>query len=243
MTVQEVFELIPFRLVASAGIAATLAGILLHYLVFGPHRLSKEDAGAKKLVRRMSIWERLIHAIALMSFCTLGVTGMVAVIGYGSRVSGWLWFLHALAAPVFCASLVGVVVMWARDGCFAAYDAKWMLYMGGYVGIGKHKRLPAGRFNAGQKAYLWIIAALGLAIVLSGLARLFPALGEPWNTYAYFTHQYSTLLGIMAVIGHAYLGSLANPETLSVALTGRVSPAWAARHHPVWWEEVNKGQG
>ena len=116
-----------------------------------------------------------------------------------------------------------------------------MLYIGGYLGFGSNKDLEAGRFNAGQKAYLWIMAGLGLAVILSGLGRMAPVLGPAGQEWLYQIHRYSTLLAIMAVIGHAYLGTFANPGTFRVAVTGRVTQQWAERHHPVWWEELNRG--
>ncbi|HOZ45622.1 MAG TPA: cytochrome b/b6 domain-containing protein [Candidatus Hydrogenedentes bacterium] len=237
----ELLEKIPFRLVASVGIAGTCAAIMFHYVVFGPHRLAPDEAKARKSFRRLGFGERLIHACALLSCVTLAVTGLIAAIGFGSRIHGWLWIIHAFAAPVFCFALLAVVAMWARDGRFAGYDWKWMLYMGGYVGIGKHKALPAGRFNAGQKMYFWMIAGLGLLVVFSGIGRMFPVFSDEIQQYLYYLHRYATLLATMVVIGHAYLGTLANPGTFQAALTGRVSEPWARRHHPVWWEEcVNK---
>lgn len=230
----------PFQYIAAAGLLATVGAIGFHYVVFGAHRLGGPKM--KTDFRRFSIWERLIHAAVLVSFVTLGVTGMTAAIGYGSRITGWLWIIHAFAAPVFLVALTGVVAMWARDGRFAAYDFKWMLFVGGYLGIGKNKGLKAGRFNAGQKAYLWIVAVLGVAVILSGIGRMFPILTQVEQGWLYQIHRYATLLASMAVIGHAYLGTLANPGTIQVTVTGRVTEEWAKHHHPVWWEEVNKGQ-
>lgn len=226
-----------FQLIAAAGMLATVAGVLGHYVVFGPHRIGPEPV--RKPVRRFSLVERFLHDITLLSFVTLGVTGMIAAVGQGARISGWLWVTHAIAAPVFIAALLLIVAMWAKDGRFASYDFKWFLFMGGYLGIGRNKHLQAGRFNAGQKMYLWMVAALGLIVILSGLARMFPVLGDPGDLYVYYVHRYSTLLIIMAVIGHAYLGTLANPGTFWTLITGKVTENWAKHHHPVWWEEMN----
>ncbi len=235
------FEAISFQLIALVGIVGTVGIIALHYIIFGPHRLDVDKAQAKRAdVRRFSIIERLIHITNLLSFITLGVTGMIAAIGYGSRLTGWLWVIHAFAAPVFALGLTCIIVMWARDACFATYDREWMKYVGGYLGFGKNRRLPADRFNAGQKALLWIIAALGLAALLSGIGRMFPVFGPVGHELLYQVHRYSALLLIMAVLGHAYLGTFANPGTVRAMILGRVSPAWAEHHHSVWWESLNK---
>lgn len=230
----------PFQYIAGAGLLVTVAASAFHLVVFGPHRVHGPQT--KSDFRRFSIVERLIHGAVLLSFVTLGVTGMIAAVGYGTRITGWLWIVHAFAAPVFLAGLACIVAMWARDGRFAIYDLKWLLYGGGYLGFAKNKGLKAGRFNAGQKIYLWMIAVVGLAIILSGIGRMFPVLTQTEQEWLYQIHRYATLLACMMVIGHAYLGTLANPGTVLVTLTGRVTEEWAKFHHNTWWEEVNKGR-
>ncbi|MDQ1257728.1 MAG: formate dehydrogenase subunit gamma [Candidatus Hydrogenedentes bacterium] len=231
----ELLERIPsFQILAAAGLAAALAALFFHYVVFGPHRVESDQK--KRDVARFSGWERLIHATTLLSFVTLGVTGMIAAIGYGTRLTGWLWIVHSFAAPVFTLGVTLIVVMWARDGRFASYDLEWFRYMGGYAGIGKHKHLPAGRFNAGQKVFLWVIALLVLVVLFSGIGRMYPVFGPLGQEILYQVHRYSTLIMMIAVMSHVYLGSFANPGTLGVVVWGRVTPDWAKKHHPVWWE-------
>jgi len=234
-----VIEQVTFRWVALAGVVGVVVAVAVHYLVFGPHRVA--NGRAKADVRRFSIVERVIHGVTLLSFVTLGVTGLIAAIGHGARLTGWPWVVHAYAAPVFAVGLTCEVVMWAKDACLAAYDWRWLAYCGGYLGFGKDKGLVAGRFNAGQKVLLWLVAALGLAALASGLERMFPVAGPAAHDVVYQVHRYSTLGLMMAIIAHAYLGTLANPGTIGVVIRGRVSAEWARAHHAVWWDSMNKG--
>jgi formate dehydrogenase subunit gamma len=236
-------DALPFRLLALAGIVGTASAILFHYVVFGPHRIHADAHTRQARVRRFSVLERLVHAATLLSFVTLGVTGMAAAVVYGSRITGWLWVVHAFAAPVFALGVTCVIAAWATDARFSTHDWQWAKYCGGYLGFGKEKQLPAGRFNAGQKAFLWFTAVFVLAALLSGLGRMFPVLGPFGNDVLYQVHRYSTLALVMAVMVHAYLGTFANPGTIRAAILGDVSEAWAERHHPVWWADLNKGRG
>jgi formate dehydrogenase subunit gamma len=59
--------------------------------------------------------------------------------------------------------------------------------------------------------------------------------------FFYQAHRYSALLFVMGGIVHLYLGTICNPGTFGAMLTGKVTPEWAAGHHPLWWEKVRVG--
>lgn len=238
MDVLALLQQVPFRLVCIVGLVGTVAAIGFHYLIFGPHRLAPGEVRAPKDVRRFSPWERLIHFVTVASFVTLGVTGLWPVLTEGSRLTGWLWLVHGFVAPLFALGVTLIVAMWAKDGCFAWHDIEWGRYMGGYVGFGKDKHLPAGRFNAGQKALFWFVAFFGLMAMMSGAGRMTPFFDGRGQEWLYQLHRYSTLALVLGIISHAYLGTLANPGTIQVVITGRVSEPWAKHHHPVWWHDI-----
>jgi len=219
-----------FRVISLVGITGALAAIIAHYLLFGPRHpeLSRE----KRDIPRFSFFERLIHALTILSFSTLAVTGFIAVILYGKPLSGWLRVIHIFAAPVFSVGLAVIVLRWADDCRFEIYDKKWAKKFGGY--LGGNGDIPAGRFNCGQKAFFWFIATFGLLSILSGLGRAFPIFGIDIQKIFYQVHRYSSLFLVMFVIVHIYLGTLANPGTWRVIISGYVSYLWAKYHHPLW---------
>jgi len=104
--------------------------------------------------------------------------------------------------------------------------------MGGY--LGRPDDLPAGMFNAGQKAFFWVVALLGVVTVCSGLARMAPVFGPGAQAIVLIVHRYAALLLAMSIIVHLYLGTLANPGTFRAMLRGMVGRAWVLHHHPVW---------
>lgn len=228
-------ENMTYRHIVLIGIAITIAPILGHYLIFGPKRLPGKT---KRTVQRFSLWERLIHLMAVVGFLALCITGFWAVIGERGPLRGWLCTIHCATAPVFCVGLCAVVTMWARDAVFSRCDWQWALVFGGYLWGDKHA--PAERFNGGQKGYLWVVAALGLAALLSGLGRMAPVFDALGQEILLWVHRGAALLFVMAAIAHFYLGTFANPGTLGAVLLGRVSPEWAEKHHPDWWKDVKE---
>jgi formate dehydrogenase subunit gamma len=45
---------------------------------------------------------------------------------------------------------------------------------------------------------------------------------------------------VMGVLAHVYLGTLANPGTISSLFTGQVDEQWARHHHEKWYKQVSK---
>ena len=225
-----------FRVIVLIGIAATVAAVLGHFVVFGPKRVP--GGKAKRAVHRFSLWERFIHVVTVLGFLALVVTGLIAAEVQRSPLHGWLWLIHVGAAPVFSAGLALLTVTWARDARFAACDWEWARKFGGYLWGDKHA--PAERFNGGQKAYFWCVALLGFVSLVTGLGRAVPVLDATGQEVLYQIHRYTALLFIMAGIVHLYLGTLANPGTFGAMLTGNVTPKWAETHHPLWWINIGR---
>jgi len=223
-----------FRLISIIGIVGAVAACMLHYVAIGRRRW-KPDKRDVASVYRFSISERLIHALSILAFLTLAATGFWTVIALDRSLEGWLWIIHAAAGAIFAAAVVLMTLVWAMDCRFAGYDWTWIKRCGGYLGGNMY--IPADRFNAGQKAYFWSIVLIGLTVLLSGLGRMAPVFGDTIQEVIYQVHRYGTLLFVMSVVVHLYLGTLANPGTVWSIILGRVSVEWAAHHHPLWWEE------
>lgn len=224
-----------FPIVSIAGILGLLAVIAGHYLLFGPS--DKEAAKAPRTVRRFCVLERLIHSITVLSFCTLGITGLIAGVCLRQPLSGWLRAIHIGASAFFALGMTGIALLWAENSRFAECDWDWAKKFGGYLGDRGHT--DAERFNAGQKAFFWTVCVLGILVILSGLGRSFPIFDERIQGLLFIAHRYLALMMIMGVIVHSYLGSIANPGTILSILTGFVSKPWAEHHHSLWWKKIS----
>jgi len=226
-----------FKLVCIITLAIEGLAIAVHYLIFGPRR--RELRNEPATVRRFGLVELLLHALTAMSFLLLAVTGGLSVLR-GGPMEGWPRILHWVAAPFFALGLAGIALAWARDGRFEPGDKQWLRRVGGY--LGGPDDLPAGRFNAGQKVFFWTVLLPGVLSIVSGLGRMFPLAGDGYQALCFNLHRYSSLALVLAVIGHLYLGTLANPGTLRAVILGKVGTRWARHHHPQWHKEVHHGE-
>jgi len=225
-----------FRTIVLVGVAATVVAIVGHLVLFGAKRLGKGQG--KRTVRRFSLWERFIHLLTVAGFLALVLTGFYAVVFLKSALHGWLWVIHVASAPALVIGLLLVLVTWAKDGRFTPCDWEWALKFGGYLWGDKHA--PAERFNAGQKAYFWIVGLFGFVALVTGLGRAVPMLDPCGQEFLYQVHRYCALAFLLAGITHLYLGTFANPGTLGAMLTGKVTTRWAETHHPLWWKSLKE---
>jgi len=202
---------------------------------------------------RYGLRERLVHAVAGVSYVYLLLTGLafwtpalywLAVVlggGYLSRV------LHPWVGVVFVAATFAMWIAWRRDMRVTNEDRRWRRAMRSYVQNEDSSVPPAGRFNYGQKMLFWLMAGGGVALLLSGLVLWFVAsvpreLGVVRSAAA-LVHAVSALLTIAGFIVHVYMGVAVVPEGLQAIVRGVVTEEWARAHHPLWFAERNAVRG
>ncbi|MBN2963335.1 formate dehydrogenase subunit gamma [Sulfurospirillum sp. T05] len=155
---------VPIFLAIIVGVPAVF---LLHYLVIGPKVFPH---GGKK-IKVFSLFNRVIHQIAAISFIVIIPTGIVMV--FGSFFGGG-WFvtlckdLHGLFTIPFALVVIPMFFMWVKEAIPNTDDIKWMMILGGYLSKEK-KPIPAGKFNAGQKMWFWIATLGSLVMVITGV--------------------------------------------------------------------------
>lgn len=215
--------------------------IVIHYHGYGPKRITFDPYSDE--IQRFSPVDRAVHLFRLIAFLILAVTGLI--MAFNLHLWQDLLFpspqrmldFHIWSGVVFIVSTIVGIFLWFRDALFASYDKDWVKVFGGYLG---HKgEVPAGRFNAGQKMFYWYTAAFGILISITGIILTFRDLFE--LSVVFWTSTIHNLLGffiIAGVLGHAYLGTVANPGTWRVLVDGSVSREWARHHHPNWYRSL-----
>jgi formate dehydrogenase subunit gamma len=218
-----------FQLVSLVALAAAVAACPVHYLLMA--RRQPHPGLGECRVRRYNAWERLVHLALLASFLVLAWTGFYAAIGWGGPMKGYMLMVHTTAGAVFAVSVGAMLLTWAADHAFARGDGRWLAQCGCAAG---DKAPPAGRFDAGEKAYFWIAGLTTLVALLSMLLSMVPLLDTAGQRLMYQVHRYDTLILVVATIWHAYTTTLAKPGTWRSLVSGRVSSAWIQRYHPLW---------
>jgi len=229
-----------------------LIAIAALYFGKGPIRLQHGLSGRKIL--RFTLNERVIHWCVAISFCILGLTGLLMFFGkyvllpiIGYTLFGWLTSLgknlHNFVAPFFMVSVLAMIVVYIRDNFPKWYDVRWFLRAWAF--FLKNEEVPSGRYNGGEKAWFWI-GVVGLSIVVSwtGLILLFPNFDQSRAVMqdAWIWHAGAALLYIAASLGHIYMGTIGVEHTYENMRHGYADENWAKEHHRYWYEEVISGR-
>jgi formate dehydrogenase subunit gamma len=198
----------------------------------------------RRRVVRYSFRERVMHALAALSYVYLLLTGLafwtpafywIAIVlggGYLSRV------LHPWIGLVFTAALLWMFVSWRSDMRVTPEDRAWGRAMRHYLRNEDSEVPPAWRFNFGQKQLFWLMFFAGLALLLSGVVLWFVA-SVPWELRALryaavLVHAGAALLTIGGFIIHLYMGVAVVPGGVHAIVHGDVSEDWARHHHALW---------
>ncbi|MFD7554648.1 cytochrome b/b6 domain-containing protein [Streptomyces sp. NPDC059835] len=133
-------------------------------------------------------------------------------------------FLLGLVSPAFRSDL-------RRLNRFGPHDGLWLRAV-----LRRDRRgpRPAGKFNAGQKAYAGWLAGAVLVMLGTGILMWFTGLAPLiLRTGATFVHDWFALALVVVLAGHI-AKALADPEARRGMRTGSVDRAWAEREHPLW---------
>jgi formate dehydrogenase subunit gamma len=83
-----------------------------------------------------------------------------------------------------------------------------------------------------------------LLVLLTGIPLWWPK-DFPWRLrqVCIVLHDIGFIFWFVAIVGHIYLGTAAEPGTFRSMTRGTVTRAWARLHHPKWYRDVTGGRG
>ncbi|MCV3396341.1 formate dehydrogenase subunit gamma [Campylobacter sp. RKI_CA19_01116] len=148
-----------------------ISAFALHYMVIGPKKFSHDG----KKIYAFSVFERLFHFVAAISWIILVPTGLIMI--FGSYFGGGFFVrmcknLHGIATILFIISIIPMLLCWIKRMLPASYDLRWMMMVGGYLSKEK-KPVPAGKFNFGQKSWYYIAVFGGFLMIITGAFMFF----------------------------------------------------------------------
>ncbi len=211
------------------------------------------DTGRR--VERFTPLERAAHWTNAGAFVLLATSGIVMAFGkffllpvIGSTLFGWLAYLlknlHNFVGPLFAVSLVIVLATFVKDNIANAADVNWLKRAGGMLGDGQ---VPSHRFNAAEKGlFWWGMAVPGLVLIGSGLVLdlLVPGWGDTRGQMqiAHMLHAVASIVMMVALSGHIYMGTIGTKGSLQGMKTGWVDEAWARENHSLWLDDIKAGK-
>jgi formate dehydrogenase subunit gamma len=152
----------------------------------------------------------------------------------GLSVCRWL---HAWLGVAFSAASLLMFVHWFRDMIFDENDRRFNVFE--YMKFSDKEDPNVGKYNAGQKFFFWAAGVGALALLLSGVVLWWPTFfSQPLRSVSILLHDLSFIAFFVAIVGHIYLGTAAEPGTFRSITRGTVTKAWARLHHPRWFRDV-----
>ncbi len=231
-------------------LAVALAALALMALLRGRVRIHAGRSGRR--IPRFSLFQRVAHWFAAVVFILLAISGLILLFGrplliplMGKSAFSVLASAakqgHNLFGPLFIVALAMLLPALARGNCPRWHDVVWWL-KGGF--LFRRNGPPAGRYNAGEKLWYWLLATFGVAIAISGVLLDFPFIAKEllWLQVSQLMHVISALVLIAYALGHIYLGTWGVEGALEAMTTGCVDENWAREHHPLWLERIEKGE-
>lgn len=222
---------------------------LVHYLIIGPKKF-KHD-GKKYYV--FTLFNRIIHGIAAVSFIILIPTGLIMMFGSFFGGGGFVRAckdLHAVTTILFMISVLPMFLMWFKNMLFNGDDIKWFMILGGYLSKEK-KPIPAGKFNAGQKMWFWVCTLGGVVMIFTGITIYVQDLNLEVLTMFGFTkiemlrlciitHNVIGIAMIALFLTHVYMSMFAIKGAIYSIINGYKEEEEIEILHSTYYKEINK---
>ncbi|PKM78773.1 MAG: hypothetical protein CVU90_00430 [Firmicutes bacterium HGW-Firmicutes-15] len=202
---------------------------MLHFFFF---RKQESLTGGSEVVKRFNRAELFFHWVKIIAFLILVGSGLV--LAFNAREESHPALPHALVGIGLLFIFIVYLIAWFKYVLFRNYDWIWFKNLGGYLSQ-ESPSLPAGRFNAGQKVFFWLILLFLIGLLVTAIAMEH---GEypmaPWYAKVMSIHGFLAGLMTAMIIAHAYLSILVNPNTIQVLFRGKISRSYVEHHHPNW---------
>ena len=193
--------------------------------------------------------ERVNHWLTAITFIMLAFSGLAlfhpAAFGLTQLFGGPVWtrILHPFLGLFLFLSFTSLALRLWRHNLLTADDLAWLLRLK-LVLRNQEEGLPkVGRYNAGQKLLFWtMVLTIGFLLV-TGIV-----IWRPWFAdyfpieiirFSALIHALSAALIITGIIVHIY-AAIWIRGTLGAMIHGTVSQNWARKHHPLWFDQIDR---
>jgi formate dehydrogenase subunit gamma len=239
------FRNVTLQWIGGVAILGMIALIVIFYLTRGMVRLERGRSG--RTITRFNAFERFVHWMTATCFIILAISGLNITFGRSlllpligpdafSGWSQWAKYAHNYLSFPFTIGVVLIFLMWIGGNIPGKVDVDWIKRGGGLFG---HDHPPAPRFNAGQKLIYWIVVIGGGLVAATGYELMFPfyVTGIEGMQTAQIIHSVVSVLFVVAMLAHIYIGTIGMEGAFEAMGTGDVDVNWAREHHSLWLEQ------
>ncbi|HSH49599.1 MAG TPA: formate dehydrogenase subunit gamma [Halomonas sp.] len=200
-------------------------------------------------LQRYNANERSNHWAVALLFILAGLSGLAlfhpALFWLSNLFGGGTWtrILHPFIGVAMLVLFAFMVMRFAGRNRLKARDRQWLSRWRDMLAKRDENLPPVGKYNAGQKVLFWVLVASMAVLLLTGIVI--------WRAYfsdffavgiirfASLLHAFAAFVMICAIIVHIY-AAIWVKGSVDAMLYGKVSRAWARKHHSLWYDEVRE---
>ncbi len=227
-----------FAWVTLGAAVATILAFSIHYAIIGARHY--KHGGTKVLA--FPLYQRVIHAVAALSWVVLVPTGLIMM--FGSTFGGGTFVrfcknAHIIANFAFCVAVLPMFFMFVGRMLPSLLDIKWLMMGGGYLSK-KNVVVPAGKFNAGQKQWFYVAIFGGLTMIVSGLSMFMLSPDVESLRVLAIVHNVGAVVCIAMFITHLYMTLFAIKGAAGSMIHGYMEEDEIYHLHNEWHKELKK---
>ena len=200
-------------------------------------------------LQRYNANERSNHWGVALLFILSALSGMAlfhpALFWLSNLFGGgpWTRILHPFLGVLMFILFALMVWRFAGRNRMKAHDRQWLSQWRKVLTNDEEGLPPVGKYNAGQKILFWVLVISMLMLLVSGVVI--------WREYfsgffaigiirlASLLHAFFAFVLIASITVHIY-AAIWVKGSMGAMLYGKVSRAWARKHHKLWYDEMRK---
>ena len=200
-------------------------------------------------LQRYSANERSNHWAVALLFILAGLSGMAlfhpALFWLSNLFGGgpWTRILHPFIGVAMFVLFALMALRFAGRNRVKAHDRQWLSQWRKVVNNQEEGLPPVGKYNAGQKLLFWALVISMLMLLVSGVViwrEYFSAFfGISLIRLASVLHAFFAFVIIASIVVHVY-AAIWVKGSVGAMTSGKVSGAWARKHHKLWYDEMRK---
>ena len=203
----------------------------------------------KHNLQRYTANERSNHWAVALLFILAGLSGMAlfhpALFWLSNLFGGGTWtrILHPFIGVAMALMFVLMALRFAGRNRIKARDRRWLSQWRKVINNNEEGVPAVGKYNGGQKLLFWVLVVSMLILLLSGIVI--------WRAYfsgffaidlirlASVLHAFFAFVLIASIVVHVY-AAIWVKGSVGAMTSGKVSGAWARKHHKLWYDEMRE---
>lgn len=208
---------------------------------------AREENDMIRDIQRYTANERSNHWAVAILFFLAGLSGLAlfhpALFWLSNLFGGgpWTRILHPYIGVAMFVLFLVMAVRFAGNNRLKAHDRQWLSQWRDVVTNHEENLPPVGKYNAGQKLLFWVLVATLAVLLLSGIVMWRAWFNDVFSVelirVASLLHAFAAFVLISAIIVHIY-AAIWVKGSIGAMLYGKVSRAWARKHHGLWYDEI-----